>query len=177
MTEQELVKKIIKQAEKQAAALITAAHAQADAKVTAAQERAKQRTKEAVAAAQAKLAGQRTEQQKAHEVAVIKAQINAKQAVIDQVFNQVRDNLNHADAATIKKLFTALTQKYAQPGDQITVATNWAKALPGYPTTATITGGIIIENATYRIDLSIDAILATLRPDLTTTVANLLGVL
>ena len=177
MTEQELVKKIIKQAEKQAAHLIATAHAQADAKIAAAQERAGQREKDALAAAQTKIAEQRTEQQKAHEVAVIKANINAKQAVIDQVFNQVRDNLNHADVATINQLFTTLTQKYAQPGDQITVATNWAKALPNYPTTATIAGGMIIENATYRIDLSIDAILATLRPALTTTVANLLGVL
>lgn len=177
MTEQQLTNKIIKNAEKQAAALVQTAKDQADAQITAAQAVAEERHAAAVQQAQAKLSEQTAQLQKAHEVDLIKARINARQAVMSQAFAQVRDQLLHAKPADVKKIVDALLAKYAGPQDTILIAREWAKAMPHLTPTDTIVGGIIIQNPTYRLELSVDVLLANLRADIELEVAQILGVI
>lgn len=177
MTQQELTKKILRDAKQQAKTLVTAAEQKAAERIATAQTQAEQRRTAALAQAQADLTYRKTQQQRAHEVARIKAQSNAKQIWIDRAFTQAREKLVNADAKTIQEMVTTYTKKYAQPGDQILVAQAWSAALPDYATTNTIASGIIIENPTYRVELDIDGILAELKADITPTVAEILGVL
>ncbi len=176
MTEKELTKKILRNAKQQAQDLITAAEQRATEQITHARAQAEVRRAKALAKGEADLTYRKTQQQRAQEVARIKAQINAQQVWIDRAFQQARTKLINANQQTIKTLVTNLTQKYAQPGDTITIAKNWSAALPELPTTPTIAGGIIIENKTYRLELDVDSILAELREQVAPTVAEILGV-
>lgn len=177
MTEQDLTKKILHDANKQAATLIDDAEQRAAKQLFVAKEQAAARKAEALEQGQANLAYRQSQQQLAHEVAKIKAQINAEQSWVDQAFNQAREKLLHATDKEIKELVDAYTKKYAHPGDKILIAKNWAHACPKLPTTAAIDSGIIIENATYRIELDVDSILNELREPLAAPVAKILGVL
>ncbi|MCM1404017.1 MAG: V-type ATP synthase subunit E [Prevotella sp.] len=177
MTEQDLTKKILRNANQQAKDLLATAQAQADAKIAEAQAQATVRKNTALKKAKADLAYRQTQQKRAYEVAQIKAQINAQQQWIDQAFNQTREKLLHATKTEIQRLVDAYTQKYAQPGDKIVVAQAWAHALPQLPITDTIAGGIIIENPTYRLELDVDSVLNALREPLAPSVAEILGVI
>lgn len=177
MTEQDLTKKILRDAKQQAKDLITAAEKQADNQVAAAEQKAAARQAAALQQGQADLDYRKVQQQRAHEVACIKAQINAQQQWVDRAFAQAREKLLHASDKEIQSLVAAYTKKYAHDGDKILIAEAWSHALPQLPTTATIAGGIIIENKTYRLELDIDSILAELREPLAPTVAEMLGVI
>lgn len=177
MTEQDLTKKILRNANQQAKDLIAAAQAQADAKIAEAEQQATARKNAAIGKGKADLAYRQTQQKRAHEVAQIKAQINAQQQWIDQAFSQAREKLLHASDQDIKRLVDTYTKKYAVSGDKIVVAKAWAHALPKLPTTDAIQGGIIIENPTYRLELDVDSILNELREPLAPAVAEILGVM
>lgn len=176
MTEQDLTKKILRNAKQQAKELVTAAELHAAEQITAAENQATARRQMALKEGQDGLAYRKIQQQRAHQVARIKAQINAQQDWVDRAFVAAREKLLKATDSEIKAIVNAYTKKYAQPGDQILIAENWAHALPELPT-ATINGGIIIENKTYRIEMDIDSILAALREPLAPIVAEMLGVL
>ena len=135
MTQQELTKKIIRNAKQQAKDVITAAEQRATEQIESAQKQANQRCETAWAQGQAKLAYRKLQQQRAHDVALIKAQINAKQAWIDRAFANAREKLYQASAQEIQTLVKTYTTKYAHPGDKITIAKNWSHALPDLPTT------------------------------------------
>lgn len=177
MTEQDLTKKILHDARQQAKELITAAEQRATEQLKTARTQADDKRRAALAKGQASLAYRQTQQERAHEVARIKAQINARQFWIDQVFANAREKLLHATDAEVKNLVDTYTKKYAKTGDKIIIAKNWAHALPELPTTTMIDGGIIIENPNYRIELDIDSILNELREPLAPTLAEMLGVL
>ena len=177
MTEQDLTKKILRKANQQAKDLITVAEHRATEQIAVAETQAKNRREVALAQGQAGIALRKTQQQRAHEVARIKAQINAQQAWIDRAFAIAREKLLHASDTEIKNLVAVYTKKYAQPGDTVLIAANWAHAMPELPTTTTIQSGIIIENQTYRIELDIDSILAELREPIAPAVAEILGVI
>lgn len=177
MTEQDLTKKILRNAKQQAKDLVTAAEQRAAEQIANAQAQADHKRETALAKGQADLAYRKVQQQRAHDVARIKAQINAKQAWIDRAFATAKDKLVHASAKEIKTLVDALTQKYAQAGDKVLIAQNWAHAIPNLETTTAIDSGLIIENQTYRIELDIDSILNELKEPLAPTVAEILGVM
>ena len=177
MTEQELTQKILRDANKQAKTMITAAKQHAEKQLFVAKEQAAARKAEALEQGQANLAYRQSQQQLAHEVSKIKAQINAEQGLIDQAFATAREKLLHATDKEIKELVDTYTKKYAKTGDKVLIAKNWAHACPKLPTTAAIQSGIIIENPTYRIELDIDSILNELREPLAAPVAKILGVL
>lgn len=177
MTEQDLTKKILRDAKQQANNLISTAEQRAAEQIAAAETQADNRKKAALAKGQADLEFRKTQQQLAHEVACIKAQINAEQNWVDRAFAAAREKLLKASNAEIKALVTHYTQKYAQPDDNVFIAEAWAHAMPELPTTPTIVGGIIIENQTYRLELDVDSILNELREPLAPTVAEMLGVL
>ncbi len=176
MTEQDLTKKILRNAEQQAKDLVAAAEQRATEQLNTAHAQADTRRTAALEKGQASLAFRKTQQQRAYEVAQIKAQINAEQAWIDSAFATAREKLVHASDEEIKTIVAAFTKKYAQDGDKIIIAKNWAHALPDLPTTDNIQGGIIIENQTYRLELDIDSILNELREPLAPTIAQILGV-
>ena len=177
MTEQDLTKKILLHAKQEASHLLADAEQRASEQINTARTQAATRREAALKKGQAGLAYRRTQQQRAHEVATIKAQINAKQTWLDHAFAAAREKLIHASSQEIKNIVDAYTQKYAQPGDKILIAENWAHALPALPTTDTISGGIIIENTKYRIELDLDSILNELREPLAPTIAEILGVM
>ncbi len=177
MTEQDLTKKILRDANKQAKDLIAAAEKQAEQQITAAKDAADARQTAAIEKGKADLAYRQTQQARAHEVEQIKAQINAQQQWIDQAFAQAREKLLHASDQDIQRLVDTYTQKYAQKGDKILIAKAWSHALPKLPTTTAIEGGIIIENDTYRMELDVDSILNELREPLAPVVAEILGVM
>ena len=177
MTEQQLTKQIIQHAKQQANALVAAAESQARNEISAAEQAAAKRQTDAIAKAQAALALAQTERERAQAVTQIKNNINAKQALLDQIFNQVRDHWYHATATQIQALAATLIAKYAQPNDTITVASDWHTALPNYPTTTAIQHGLIIANPTYRWELTIDGLIAALREELALPVAQKLGVM
>lgn len=177
MTEQDLTKKILRDANQQAKDLITAAEQRATEQIDAARAQTEARRVAALEKGQANLAYRKTQQQRAHEVAQIKAQINEEQAWIERAFTTAREKLVHASDEEIKTIVGTFTKKYAHDGDKIIIAKNWAHAFPDLPTVDNIQGGIIIENQTYRLELDIDSILAELREPLAPTIAKMLGVL
>lgn len=177
MTEQDFTQKILKKAQQQAAQLVATAEQQSAAQIAAAQEQAAARQAAALKKGQEDLAYRKEQQILAHEVATIKARINAQQNWVDQAFAAAREKLIHASSTEIKQIVEAYTKKYAQVGDKITLAANWGHALPKLPTTDQIAGGLIIENPTYRLELDVDSILNELRDPLAPTVAEILGVL
>lgn len=177
MTEQDLTRKILRNANQQAKELVATAEQHAAEQISAAKAQAEARYNIALEKNQSNLAYRKEQQQRAHEVEQIKAHINAQQDWVDRAFKQARENLIHASDAEIKTIVDTYVKKYAKHGDKILVAKNWAHALPTYPTTDTIQGGIIIDNETYRIELDIDSILTELREPLASTVAEMLGVL
>ena len=176
MTEQDLTKRILRQAHQQAKTMVDAAEQHAAEQIATAETQATVRRTIALEKSQAGLAVQKVQQQRAHEVAHIKARINAQQTWIDRAFDVAREKLQHASNSEIQTIVKTYTEKYAKPGDQILIAENWAHALPELPT-ATINGGIIITNQTYRIELDLDSILAELRDAIAPTIAEILGVL
>ena len=177
MTEQQLTNKIIKDAKRQAAALVAAAESQARAQLADAAQQTEQRHATALAAAKARLATRTEQQARANEVTLIKARINAQQAVLDAAFAQARAQIVNAPTAQIKSLVDGWLRQYAHDGDQITVAENWGKIFPNYPTTTTVENGIIITNKIYRIELTVDELLHELREQIALTVAGQLGVM
>ena len=177
MTEQDLTQKILRDARRQAKDLIDAAEKQAAAQIVTAEQNATARKKAAIEKGQADLKYRQIGQARAHEVAQIKAQINAQQQQIELAFNQAREKLLHASDTDIKRFVDAYTKKYAQPGDKISIAKAWSHALPKLPTTTAIAGGIIIENNTYRLELDVDSILTSLRETMAPTIAEILGVM
>ena len=177
MTEQQLTNKIIKDAKRQAAALVAAAESQARAKLADAAKQAEQRHATALADAKARLATRTEQQARANEVTLIKARIDAQQAVLDAAFARAREQIVNAPTAQIKSLVDGWLQQYAHDGDQITVAANWAKIFPNYPTTTAVENGIIIANKIYRIELTVDELLRELREQIALTVAGQLGVM
>lgn len=177
MTEQDLTKKILHDAKQQAQNLITTAQQKAEAQITDAQENAMARKNIALQKAQAELDQRKTQQVRANEVLQIKSLINAQQKQIDLAFSQAQEKLLHASDDEIRQFVKHYTQKYAQPNDKVIIAQAWSTALPDLPTTDTISGGIIIENDTYRFEFDIDSILNELRADLAPEVAKLLGVI
>lgn len=177
MTEQDLTKKILRNAKQHAQELVTTAEQRAAEQIADAQAQAEQRRATALAQGKADLAYRKEQQQRAHEVTRIKTVINAKQAWVTRAFDMAREKLIHADDREIQAIVQAYIKKYAQAGDKILIAQNWAHALPDLAVTTDINSGIIIENQTYRIELDIDSILAELKDPLTPTVAEILGVL
>lgn len=177
MTEQQLTQKIIKNAKQQAAALVATAESQARTKLTAAEQQAAARQDQAIAAAKQRLADRQAQQTRADEVTLIKARINAQQAVLDTVFKQARAQIIHAPAEQTQTLVHKWLQQYAQTGDQIAVATEWAALFPDYPTTTAVSYGIVIANNVYRIELTVDEQLHELREQMALSVAQQLGVL
>ena len=177
MTEQDLTKKILRDANQQAKDLITTAEKHAAEQIATAHAQAEARRVAALEKGQADLAYRKTQQQRAHEVAQIKAQINEEQAWIERAFTTAREKLVHASDEEIKTIVDTFTKKYAHDGDKIIIAKNWGHAFPDLPTADNIQGGIIIENQTYRLELDIDSILAELREPLAPTIAKMLGVL
>ena len=177
MTEQDFTKKILRNAKQQAKDLVTAAEQRANEQLAVANSQAEARKNMALAKGQASLEYRKMQLQRAHEVECIKAQINAKQDWVERAFNQAREKLVHASDQEIKALVEAYTKKYAKAGDKISIAKNWAHALPNLESTTAIDSGIIIENQTYRIELDIDSILNELKEPLAPTVAKILGVL
>lgn len=177
MTEQDLTKKILRNAKQHAQELVTTAEQRAAEQIADAQAQAEQRRATALAQGKANLAYRKEQQQRAYEVTRIKAEINTKQAWVTRAFDMAREKLMHADDHEIQVIVQAYIKKYAQTGDKILIAQNWAHALPDLPVTTAIDSGIIIENQTYRLELDIDSILAELKDPLTPTVAEILGVL
>ncbi len=177
MTEKELTKKIIRNAKQQASDWVTAAEQRAAEQIASAHKQAEQRLTAALAKGQANIDFRKTQQQRAFEVARIKAQINAQQEWIDRAFAIAREKLLAASDQEIRVIVDHYTKKYAQPTDKILLAAAWSHALPMLPTTAVIQGGLIIENQTYRLEFDIDSILAELREPLAPTIAEMLGVL
>lgn len=177
MTEQDLTKKILHSANQQAKNLITEAEEHAAEQIAAAKKQADARRKAALAKGKANMAYRETQQQRAHEVARIKAEINAEQGWVDRAFEAAREKLVHASDKEIKELVDTYTKKYAKKGDKVLIAEDWAHAVPNLPTTPAIKSGIIIENDTYRIELDIDSILNELREPLAPAVAQILGVM
>lgn len=177
MTEQDLTQKILRDANRQAKSLIAAAEKQAAAQILAAEQNASDRKTAALQRGQADLRDRQTQQTRAHEVAQIKAKINAEQQQIDTAFAQAREKLLHASNQDIKRLVDTYTKKYAHQGDKILIAQAWSHALPDLSTTDAIAGGIIIENDNYRLELDVDSILATLREPLAVEIAKILEVM
>ena len=177
MTEQQLTNKIIKNAKQQAAALVAAAESQARAKLADAEKQAGERRTTALADAKARLATRTEQQARANEVTLIKARIDAQQKVLDAAFDRARAQIINAPTAQIKSLVDGWLQQYAHDGDQITVAENWAKIFPNYPTTTAVQNGIIIANQIYCIELTVDELLRELREQIALTVAEQLGVM
>jgi vacuolar-type H+-ATPase subunit E/Vma4 len=153
MTEQKLVNKIITEAKREATIMLDAAAETANRKVADAKIAAAKRKADAIESAK-KDAGKRKEQaEKANEVELIKARINAKQAVMSAVFDAVKQKID------TKKVVKLLTDKYAKAGDKIITAPD---------------GGIIIRNKNYDIDLSVDTLICELRKIIELQVAEML---
>ena len=177
MTEQQLTKKIINDAKKQAASLVATAESQARAQLVTAQKQAEQHQTAALAAAKARLATRAEQQARANEVTLIKARINAQQKVLDAAFARARAQILGAPTAQVQSMVNGWIKQYAHDGDQIMVAENWAKLFPNYPTTTAVESGIIITNAVYRIELTVDELLRELREQIALPVAQQLGVM
>lgn len=177
MTEQQLTNKIIKNAKQQAATLVAAAESQARAKLAAAEKQASERRTTALANAKARLATRTEQQARANEVTLIKARIDAQQKVLDTAFDRAREQIVNAPTTQVKSLVDGWLKQYAHDGDQITVAENWAKIFPNYPTTTAVENGIVIANQIYRIELTVDELLRELREQIALTVAQQLGVM
>ena len=177
MTEQQLTNKIIKDAKKQAAALVATAENQARAQLAAAKEQAQHRHTTALADAKARLNTRAEQQARANEVTLIKARIDAQQKVLDAAFDRARAQIINAPAAKTQSMVNGWLKAYAHDGDQIMVAANWAKLFPNYPTTTAVENGIIIANAVYRIELTVDELLRELRAQIALPVAQQLGVM
>ncbi|MCQ2381936.1 MAG: hypothetical protein MJ054_01385 [Clostridia bacterium] len=177
MTEQDLSKKILHRATQHAKELISSAEQHAEQQISDAKKQAEVRKAKALSDGQASLAYRQVQQENAYEVAKIKAKINAQQAWVDRAFSAARQKLLNASVEEIKTIVETYIQKYAQPNDKISIATNWSQALPNLPTTTAIQSGIIIENDIYRIELDIDGILHELKDEISPAVAEILGVL
>jgi vacuolar-type H+-ATPase subunit E/Vma4 len=159
MTENELVRKIIYNANKEAEDLLSTAAADADEKLTQAQNAADERKRKALATAEQKLRRKNEELVLAGEVENIKQKINIKQEIMQSVFDGVRAAVQKANPTEQQKLLAHLRKKYGQPNDRIT---------------NTADGGIIISNKNYDIDLSLSVLLDDLREEIELDIAKML---
>jgi vacuolar-type H+-ATPase subunit E/Vma4 len=159
MTENDLVKKIIQNANKEARQLVEDAETNALQKLADATADANERKKRAVAEAERKLKQRAEEAALAVEVENIKQKINAKQAVMAQVFDGIRANIAQADTDRKQKLTAALAKKYGAAADKVTPAAD---------------GGIIISGKTYDIDLSLAVLMDDLRNTIESDIAKML---
>jgi vacuolar-type H+-ATPase subunit E/Vma4 len=159
MTENDLVKKILQNAVKEAKKLIEDAETNSLQRLADATANANERKKKALADAERKLKQRSEELTLAVEVDNIKQKINTKQAIMSQVFDGIRANIEKADAAKRQKMVTALTKKYGKPADRVSPAAD---------------GGIIISGKNYDIDLSLSVLLDDLRDAIELDIAKML---
>jgi vacuolar-type H+-ATPase subunit E/Vma4 len=159
MTENELVRKIIYNANKEADEILAAAVSAADEKLNAAQTDAAERKKKALALAEQKMKQKNEELTLAGEVENIKQKINIKQEIMQSVFDGVKANIQKANPTEKQKLIAALRKKYGQANDKIT---------------NTADGGIIVSNKNYDIDLSLSVLLDDLREGIESDIAKML---
>lgn len=159
MTENDLVKKILQNAAKEARNLIEDAETKSLQRIADATAGANERKKKALADAEKKLKQRGEELALAVEVDNIKQKINAKQAIMSRVFDGIRANIENASAAQKQKMVTALTKKYGKPTDKVSPAAD---------------GGIIISGRNYDIDLSLSVLLDDLRDSIELDIAKML---
>ncbi|MDR1917478.1 MAG: hypothetical protein LBQ05_00640 [Christensenellaceae bacterium] len=157
--ENQLVRKIIYNANKEADELLVAAATEAADKLEKARAVANERKKKALSVAEQKMRQKNEELALAHEVENIKQKINIKQDIMQSVFDGVKANIQKANPTEKQKLAAHLRKNYGQPNDKIT---------------ETPDGGIIISNKNYDIDLSLSVLLDDLRGAIEPDIAKML---
>jgi vacuolar-type H+-ATPase subunit E/Vma4 len=159
MTENELVRKIVYSANKEASVLINLATADAEQKLAQAQQDANERKKRALAVAEQKMRRKSEEMVLANEVEGIKQKINAKAEIMKTVFDGISAKIMKSGTTEKQKLISNLTKKYGRAGDKITPTTD---------------GGIIISNKNYDIDLSLSVLIDDLKNEIEPDIAKML---
>lgn len=115
-----------------------------------------------------------------------KADLGNRQAIITEVFDTVKNNIEKASAKDFQKLIAGLIAKFGQAGDTVYISKQDDKRLPAtfFSTlpqknlkriiSDTAANGIIIENDNTETRLSLDDILKTLRSDIELDLSKIL---
>ena len=171
----EIVKKIIEDAEATAAKMISDAEAAVSERVEAARKELEKNKTATIERTKTRL--KQEEAQKANLVKTQerKEQLAARQNAITQVFDIVRKELAGASATQLQKLVEALITKFGKDGDTVIIAKADDKKLPESffkslkvknlkrELSGKIDSGIILENPRTETRLTLNEILETLR--------------
>ncbi len=186
----EMIDDIVQSAQKSAAAMIDEATAESAAALEELRDRLdaeKSRTDaEAKAAADAAYSGR----VKLGELEAGKIMLRAKQDCVAAVYERVRDMIIAMPQAEYLKLFTRLLSGVAEDGDEVVagkddkrVTADFVKKL-GAATKVKLTlskekgefaAGVVLKNARYDRDFTVDAIVADLRERTVSDVVRALG--
>ena len=187
MSEQAIVEKIIADAEREAQAIIAAAEKRAEATIATANARAEKRKQGEKAAADKKAESILEGKAATARLDCAKIMLGEKRAVIDEVYARALKTIRQMGTAEAVHLFEGLLKEYAEEGDEIVFAENFAyaqdvsklgivkeKKLKVSSKKADIDGGCLLIGKNSDKNLSYAALLAADREENQASIAALI---
>ena len=185
MSEQAIVEKIIADAEQEAQAIIADAEKKAEATIAAANTRADRRKQGEKAAADKKAESILEGKAATARLDSAKIMLGEKRAVIDEVYARALKSIQGIGKAEALHLFERLLTEYAEEGDEIVFAENFAYAqeveklgivkerkLKVSSKKANIDGGCLLIGKSSDKNLSFGALLAADREENQASIAT-----
>lgn len=188
---QKIIDDILDSAKKTAAAVIEEAEREVGASVDKLREELEAQKAEGLAAAENAANAAYSGQVKLAELEAGKVLLRAKQECVGEVYDGVRKRILSAPDAEYLGLLQTLIAETCEDGDEIIAAASdakrvtaeWVKSVSkavGKKLTLSKTrgdfdGGVILQNAKYDRDLTVDEIIADLRERTVSSIATKLG--
>ncbi len=178
MSEQAIVEKIIADAEQEAQAIVADAQKKAEATIAAANARAERKRQGEKVSADKKAESILEGRAATARLDSAKIMLGEKRAVIDEVYARALKSILNIGKAEALHLFEGLLKEYAEEGDEIVFAENFAYAqevgqlaivkerkLKVSPKRADIDGGCLLIGKSSDKNLSFGALLAADREE------------
>lgn len=173
MGKEELVARILSDAEEESRAIIKEAEEKAEKVLSAASARAEELKNAAKKETDEACAAIRDGRQAAARLDAQKILLAEKRRVLDTVYERALASLVALDRAETLALTERLLEEYAQPGDEIVFARNYPcaeeaanlpvvkeRGLKIYPVRAELSGGFVLRGEISDTDLSYSALLS-----------------
>ncbi len=173
MGKQDIIGRILSDAEAEAAAILKEAEARAEAIRKNAEDGAEKEREKAQKEAEGKRRALLEGRRAAARLDAQKIALSGKRRVIDVVYGRAEDKLSKLEEHASLALISSLLEAYAEKGDEVVLAEGYPftagvkklavvrdRALNVAEKGAKISGGVILRNASCDRDLSLSSLLA-----------------
>ncbi|MCL2846590.1 MAG: V-type ATP synthase subunit E family protein [Firmicutes bacterium] len=181
-----IVEKILNDANAEAAVITADAKKAAAERVRRTEADIVRETESAMERARRKVRDEERQAEIVAKTQTMRARISNKQAVIDDIFADVRKQLLGMNAKDAQLLVTNLVKKHGRSGDTVVISKADEKNISstfiaGLPVknlktkvSSDFEGGVILQNATYDLSLTLDELLVELRTEIELEISKIL---